>query len=223
MDFWSSLEMVRARNDVLRHPFYERWSAGELTQPELALYAGQYRHAVVALAGACANAAAAVDASEEPCLRAELDAHALEESEHIGLWDSFCEAVGGNPGASASPETKRCSRVWAGDSTRPLVHSLLALYAIEAAQPGIARAKRAGLLAHYGLPEGPATAYFELHEHRDVEHAAAAREVIEERLNTARGGDGPSAREVRAMLDEAERVLIANWGLLDGVERLSSA
>ena len=35
MDFWDRLEEVRDRNDVLRHPFYVRWSAGELTLDEL--------------------------------------------------------------------------------------------------------------------------------------------------------------------------------------------
>ena len=52
MDFWTSLEQIARRHDVLRHPFYQRWSAGELTTGELADYAGQYRHAVVALAEA---------------------------------------------------------------------------------------------------------------------------------------------------------------------------
>src|SRR3954464_14876796 len=52
MEFWSQLEAVRERHDVLTHPFYQRWSAGELTRAELAVYAGQYRHAVVALARA---------------------------------------------------------------------------------------------------------------------------------------------------------------------------
>src|SRR5437763_1735304 len=30
MDFWSRIEQVRARWNVLEHPFYERWSRGEL-------------------------------------------------------------------------------------------------------------------------------------------------------------------------------------------------
>ncbi len=58
MDFFAELDAVRERWNVLEHPFYTRWSAGELTLDELALYAGQYRHAVTALAQASANAAA---------------------------------------------------------------------------------------------------------------------------------------------------------------------
>ena len=57
MDLWTRLEQARARWNVLEHPFYERWSRGELRRDELAAYSGQYRYAVVALADAAAGAA----------------------------------------------------------------------------------------------------------------------------------------------------------------------
>jgi pyrroloquinoline-quinone synthase len=84
------------------------------------------------------------------------------------------------------------------------------LYAIESAQPAIARTKVEGLVEHYGLPEGPATEYFSLHAERDHEHAAQSRELIEERL------DGADEDRLVAV---AESALRANWTLLDGVER----
>ena len=62
MHFWSRFDAIARKHDVLRHPFYVRWSAGELSATELADYSGQYRHAVVALAQATALAA-------EPLLR----------------------------------------------------------------------------------------------------------------------------------------------------------
>ena len=43
---WDRIEEARERWNVLRHPFYRRWSAGELSREELARYSGQYRHAV---------------------------------------------------------------------------------------------------------------------------------------------------------------------------------
>jgi pyrroloquinoline-quinone synthase len=221
--FWTSLDGLRARHDVLRHPFYRRWSAGELTRSELAHYAGQYRHAVVALADATARVAASDDPGVDADLRAELDAHACDEASHIGLWDDFCHAVGGSSGAVASADTACCARAWAGGDERPLLRSLVALHAIEAAQPAIAQAKRIGLLTHYGVDEGPATAYFELHEHLDVEHAAHSRALISARLDAA-GGDGrPEEDRLGALLDEASTVLRANWLLLDGVERVAHA
>ena len=56
MDLIARLDAVRARRDVLAHPFYQRWSEGELSSSELAFYAGQYAHAVDALAAASRHA-----------------------------------------------------------------------------------------------------------------------------------------------------------------------
>src|ERR1051325_8630543 len=61
VDLWSRLDVVQSRWNVLAHPFYERWAAGRLTRGDLARFAGQYRHAVVALAKAADRAAHAAD------------------------------------------------------------------------------------------------------------------------------------------------------------------
>ena len=203
MDLWSRLDDVRARWNVLEHPFYARWAAGELTREDLAVYAGQYRHAVVALAEATAHAAGAAGSFE-------LAAHAGEEAAHVALWDDFAGAAGTNGPQEAAPETAACADVWADDS-RDLLGDLVTLYAIESAQPAISSVKADGLREHYGFAAGPATAYFDLHTVRDVEHAAEGRELITARLDDA---------DEDALVAEAERVLRANWALLDGVDRL---
>ena len=138
MDLWSRLADVRSRWNVLDHPFYARWSSGELTADELAVYAGQYRHAVVALAQAADGAAHAAEGS------ADLAAHAGEEAAHVALWDEFARAAGAEGVAPASPETVECAGAWAGEG-RDLLGHLVALYAIESAQPAISRVKADGL------------------------------------------------------------------------------
>jgi pyrroloquinoline-quinone synthase len=203
VDLWSRLDDVHRRWNVLDHPFYRRWSRGELTAAELALYAGQYRHAVVALARAADSTARAASSIE-------LAAHAGEEAAHVSLWDAFAEAAGAEDGAVAEPETAECADAWAGDG-RDLLGHLVAMYAIESSQPAISRVKADGLREHYGFASGPGTAYFDLHAERDVEHAADARSLIAERLDGA---------DQDALVAEAEHVLRANWTLLDGVERL---
>ena len=50
MTLFERLADVQERWNVLRHPFYTRWERGGLSTNELAYYAGEYRHAVVALA-----------------------------------------------------------------------------------------------------------------------------------------------------------------------------
>jgi pyrroloquinoline-quinone synthase len=205
VDFWNRLEQVRSEWNVLEHPFYQRWSDGDLTREELAFYAGQYRHAVVALADASTSAAAKAELS----IRPELEQHAAEETSHISLWDEFASIVGGDAGAAAEPETAACAETWAG-AERDTLAQLVAMYAIESGQPAISETKRAGLIERYGFSDGPATAYFTLHAQLDHEHAAAERALIEERLADA---------DEDALLNEAEAVLRANWELLDGVER----
>ena len=204
---WERIEQARERWNVLRHPFYQRWSAGELRPDELARYSGQYRHAVRAIA---TLSRAAADAAPE---RLELRQHAAEEHDHVALWDGFVEAAGGSAADRPTPETEECVRAWSdsprlNDGGRDLLGSLVRLYAIESGQPEISRIKRQGLVDRYGFSEGPGTAYFRLHERRDTEHAAQARELIEE-LAAEGEEDELAAR--------AEAVLRANWRLLDGV------
>jgi pyrroloquinoline-quinone synthase len=193
----AQLDAVRESWNVLRHPFYARWSRGELTHDELAFYAGQYRHAVVALADAAEHSGSA---------------HAAEEREHITLWDEFARAVGGDPGAAPLPETTACATAWAGDGRDELA-GLAALYAIEAAQPAISETKRDGLLRFYNCtPHSAATRYFDVHATRDLEHAAEGLAELESRA---------SDDDVERLVAAAERVLKANWELLDGMDRVA--
>ncbi len=200
---WDRIEESRARHNVLEHPFYVRWSAGELSSDELARYSGQYRHATEAIARICADAAETGPAEA----RAELSRHADEEQAHVGLWDDFVEATGGEIGAEPTPETADCISSWTGPDG--YLEALARLYAIESGQPEISRVKREGLARFYGINEGPATEYFRVHEHDDVEHARQSRELI----SSAIGSKDDEDRVVAAATDAFK----ANWRLLDGV------
>ena len=191
MDVVARIEAAASRWNVLEHPFYQRWSAGELSREELAEYAAQYRYAVVALADA---AEAAGDAE-----------HAREEREHVALWDAFAAGCGSVP-AGANSETLECATSWTAGDDR--LERLAVLYAIESAQPAISQTKLDGLFGHYGFEEGPATEYFSLHAERDHEHAAHSRKLLEN-LASAEDADRLAAR--------AEAAARGNWRLLDGV------
>jgi pyrroloquinoline-quinone synthase len=189
MNLIERLDEARRRRNVLDHPFYRRWEAGELSQAELAFYAGEYRHAVVALADA---AAAAGDAE-----------HAAEEAEHVALWDDFAAALDAAIDREPAPETQACAEAWRRDD--PL-EARAVLYAVEAGQPDVSRTKLDGLVAHYGFErEGAGAAYFSLHAERDHEHAAASCAVLE-RADPA---------EADRLVAAAEAALEGNWRLLD--------
>ncbi|HXC23728.1 MAG TPA: iron-containing redox enzyme family protein [Solirubrobacteraceae bacterium] len=228
MDVIARIDQARRECDVLEHPFYQRWSAGELSAEELGFYAGEYRHAVVALAQASDSVAAKADADH----RAGLERHAAEEHSHVALWDKFATAAAtataagrapalddGPQSARASgseplPETSRCTQAWTvGEDA---LEHLAVLYAIEASQPAIAKTKLDGLVERYGYsPEGPAVEYFELHAKLDVEHARQARELISELMSE----DEAQARaQAERMIERATAALRGNWELLDGVD-----
>src|SRR5215213_5675215 len=152
---WDRIEEARARHDVLQHPFYIRWSAGELTSDELARYSGQYRHAVTAIADLSDEAA-----TELP-EHLELASHADEERAHIEIWDGFVEAVDGDPGAVPNAETAQCVEVWT--ERDGALGALARLYAIESGQPEISKTKLEGLAAHYGIDSDEGTRYFTVH------------------------------------------------------------
>jgi len=191
MNLIERIDEARGHWNVLEHPFYLRWESGELTRTELAYYAGEYRHAVLALA----DAADAGGDSE----------HAAEEAGHVALWDDFAAALDAPLDRSPNAETLDCATAWRRNE--PL-EARAVLYAIESGQPDISRTKLEGLVRHYGFtPATEATAYFEIHYSRDHDHAAASAKVLR---------DTPP-EEADRLFATAEAALRGNWRLLDGV------
>jgi pyrroloquinoline-quinone synthase len=194
MELIERLDAVRERWDLLEHPFYRRWSCGELRKDELAHYAGEYRHAVVALADTAA--------------RAGNPEHAKEEAEHVGLWDQFAAACGAYETREASLETVECVTAWTAPADSLEAHAVM--YAIEAGQPAVSKTKLDGLGEHYGIAKDePGAAYFALHAELDHEHAADSRRVLEEQA---------TPEDADRLVEVAEAALKGNWTLLNGVE-----
>jgi pyrroloquinoline-quinone synthase len=195
MELIARIDAARASWNVLDHPFYRRWECGELTRDELAYYAGQYRHAVLALADAAATAA--------PIAGPE---HAEEERAHVALWDAFAAELGVTGEQRPNADTAECARAWSDASDS--LEALAILYAVESGQPDVSRTKLDGLAKHYGVDaDSPAASYFALHSERDIEHAAHSRALLED------VGEEDADRLVAA----AEAALRGNWRLLDGV------
>ena len=164
MQLIERLDAARERWNLLEHPFYKRWSCGELTRDELAWYAGEYRHAVAALA--------------ETAAKTGNDEHAREEAQHVRLWDEFAAAFGADTTREPSTETAECVVAWTSPGDR--FEALAVMYAIEAGQPDVSRTKLDGLAEHYDVEnDEPGAAYFALHAERDHEHAAESRDALE--------------------------------------------
>jgi pyrroloquinoline-quinone synthase len=210
MNVISQLDALRRANNVLDHPFYVRWAAGDMSREELRCYVGEYRHAVVALAAASAEAAACAPAGH----REQLLAHAEEEAEHVAVWDRFASSAGWTRSGTPLHPSADCAAAWTAGDT--LLEHLAVLYVVEAGQPAISATKLEGLVEHYGYsPDSPATDYFREHAQLDLEHSRQARELIEELMQHS----PDPGRDARRMCARAERALRANWELLDGVQQ----
>jgi pyrroloquinoline-quinone synthase len=191
MNLIERIDEARSRWNVLEHPFYASWERGELSRDALSFYAGEYRHAVVALADAAATGG-------DP-------AHAAEEAAHVGLWDAFAAELDAPLDREPTRETSACADSWRAEDS---FEARAVLYAVESGQPEIARTKLRGLVEHYGFAPGSSgTQYFELHATRDFEHAAASAAVLEK---------APEEDQDR-LVAAASAALEGNWKLLDGV------
>ncbi len=210
MDVIDSLDRVRAERDVLAHPFYRRWSAGELSPASCACTPGS----TATPWWRWRRPRSSRPARRRAPISEGLARHAVEEREHVALWDGFAAACGADTDAAALDETAACAERWTAGSD--LLERLAVLYAIEASQPEISRTKLDGLREHYAYVDEahPATEYFAVHEHRDVEHAGAAARLIGELMASEPDPEAKAA----AMVARAEEALRGNWELLSGVE-----
>ena len=211
-----ALQAALAPRDLLTHPFYQAWSAGELCAEDLARYAEQYHHQVIALPELLRRARALTrDADTEAELSRNLDdeegrtgvAHAL-------LWEAFGAAVGAAAEASPLPETRAAAESLAALVGEDEVTALAALWAYEVQTARVADTKETGLKC-YGVDSPAALRFFRLHGDLDVNHARGLLGSIERCL--ARGASLEAAKAA------VERSARAQWTFLDGAERLRQA
>ena len=201
----------------MKHPFYQAWSAGELTTHDLRFYAEQYYHQVSEFPTYLTSLHSRLP---EGAMRREVLANAYEEEceacPHSELWLRFVEGMGGNaadierktpiPEISALVET---FRALAKES--PVASVFGALFAYESQVPKIASEKLSGLKQHYGADDRTCS-YFALHQKADVHHSNVWRKII----STLVEQDDRRAAEVLHGVSQAARAL---WTALDGIER----
>lgn len=153
MDYKQALDSKISKYNLLKHPFYQAWSAGELPIEALKCYAREYGAFISTL-----------PKGWETLNDAET---AEEETEHIEMWEDFADGLDTEISDAQIPEVKTllntADNLFSNKET-----ALGALYAFEAQQPETAKSKLAGLKAFYQLPE-KVEPYFETHSHNEHE------------------------------------------------------
>jgi pyrroloquinoline-quinone synthase len=216
-EFLEALDDLVARKHLLKHPFYRMWSEGRLTRDNLRGYAVSYYPQIAAFPRYVSGVHAGC---EDAALRGELLENLIEEERgsqnHPFLWRRFAAALGAEDrDLNVQPQTPEMAQAIAEffRATRlgSTAEGLAALYAYESQIPEIAKTKREGLKAFYGIEEGDATRFFTVHEEADVWHRQVERDAL--------GRLATTEVERQAALDAAARCLDALNCALDGIMR----
>jgi len=218
----SRLRAAVSPHDLLCHPFYKAWAAGELTQDDLRAYAQDYYHHVEAFPSYLASFAVRSDEGE---LRRAVLANMCDEKgagdtssegsvAHSELWLDFAEGMGSTRNLNGHvpvPEirqlTQHFQRVASEASPE---ETLAAFYAYESQVPRVAQEKERGLRKMYGADD-KTCGYFTLHATADIYHSHVWRNQLEKCVTA-----NPETAE--AALDAAENAAKMLWRALDGIE-----
>ncbi|HEV7679431.1 MAG TPA: iron-containing redox enzyme family protein [Candidatus Dormibacteraeota bacterium] len=190
---------------LLDHPFYRRWSRGEVSIEELRAYAAQYRHFEAALPGHLRSVA---DSATDEALREQALRNLDDEQTHLALFDGFVSALGDAAGTEtpASPAMADLLDVYRRAAERSAAEGFAALLAYEVQSSGVAASKAAGLREH-GILDGDGLGFWDLHATLDADHAAWATDVLSRSdvaLPVLADAIGSAAGAWWAFLDERE-------------------
>jgi len=215
-DFLSALDARIAKYDLLCHPYYKAWSAGELTRDDLRHYASDYYHHVAAFPTYLSALHSRLeDGSLRRSVLRNLCEEEIEGRPHSEMWLDFAEGMGADrsgvrehaPAAGVQNLIDEFRRVAQNGST---AEALAAFYAYESQIPRIAKEKAAGLTERYGADNRTAS-YFKLHQTADVQHSRVWRELLAEEVSA-------HPEQAEAALNQAEQVAQSLWRVLDGME-----
>src|ERR1700761_840274 len=93
--FLTALEERIARYDLLCHPYYKAWTAGELTREHLRAYAGDYYHHVAAFPAYLSTLHSRLEDGEvRRAVLRNLCGEEIEGRPHSELWLDFAEGMG---------------------------------------------------------------------------------------------------------------------------------
>lgn len=221
-EFFQQLDARLANYDLLCHPFYQAWDAGELTPEDVREYAQDYYEHVRAFPTYLAELGIRLEDGE---LRRAVLANLADEKgwedgaqegaiSHSDLWLDFAEGMGarrdllGHRTAPGVAELIRLFHSLAGEGTP--AEALAAFYAYESQVPRLAKVKARGLRELYGADDRTC-AYFTLHITADVHHSQVWRQQLEKLIDS-----NPGAAE--KALAAGEKVAVALWRVLDRMQ-----
>jgi pyrroloquinoline-quinone synthase len=195
-------EMIEERS-LLKHPFYQMWSDGKLTQESLAGYSKEYFQLVKSVP----NFMTPIIEKAPNSVTSELIENQQEESDHVKPWIAFAGELGISEDElisySGLPKTQKAVSIL-NELMDSFEGGACAMYAFEKEIPKISQTKLDGLAEFYGMTSNNATEYFKLHTEADIRHAASWRNILEK-----------SSTDSNNLIEIADKSISAQNMLLD--------
>jgi pyrroloquinoline-quinone synthase len=220
-EFFEQMDARIAKYDLLCHPFYKAWSAGELTREDLREYGKDYFHQVAEFPEYLREFGARIE--DDQLRRAVLvnredEIGADGSRPHTELWLDFVEGMGGVRAGADAPVKE------IGELTRSFHYvaregapeeALAAFYSYESQVPRVSAEKARGLREMYGADQKTCE-YFTLHTTADVYHSR----IWKHQLGKIVEADPQVAEKA---LNAGENAAKALWKALDGIEAARAA
>ena len=197
------IDEIIEEKSLLKHPFYQLWSEGNLSLDSLVGYSKEYFQLVKSVPSFMSP----IIEKAPKSLKNELISNQDEETQHIIPWKKFAYSLGVDENDldnyAGLPKT-----MLAVSKLSSLMNSFeggsCAMYAFEKEIPKISKIKLEGLAEFYGISSEYATEYFKLHMEADIRHAASWSKVLEH-----------ASSKKEELLEIAEKSISAQNMLLD--------
>ncbi|MAH60953.1 MAG: pyrroloquinoline quinone biosynthesis protein PqqC [Legionellales bacterium] len=210
--FSKQLNQVLDQYHLLKHPFYQAWSKGELNRVILKDYAEQYYHHVAAFPRyISATHSLCDDIEKRKVLLENLVEEESTDHDHPKLWKQFAQALGSDHPETTQPEAFTQAMIdnffrWARSS---YAEGLGALYTYERQVPEVADVKIEGLTQFYGVHSKEGLQFFEVHRGADVQHRQDCEKLL----------DGLTPEEQTLAKAAAEKTAQFLWNFLSGISQ----
>lgn len=184
MSIIAQLNAVLEELSLLKHEYYQAWSAGHLTQANLKDYASQYYNQVTSFPRFISRVHTQCPEIEaRKVLLSNLVDEEIHGTDHPALWMQFAEGMGATREAVLSdhalPETEAMVNTFYELAESDWRDGLCALYAYEYQVPAVSASKIDGLKRFYNINDERTLAFFEVHQVYDVEHSKQVADLIE--------------------------------------------
>ena len=214
-NYMQQLDRQLNENHLLKHPFYQAWSAGKLSLNNLCDYACQYYHHVNVFPR---YISATHSHCQDPTARKVLLDNLNDEEgmngldSHPVLWLQFTQGLGladeTVTGSALFPEKKQFIDEFMALSRSSYAEGLGALYAYERQIPQTAASKITGLKQFYNISDETTLKFFLVHREADVEHSEATKTLIK-KLST---------KEKIIAEKAAKKIAQSIWNMLSGIQ-----